>query len=143
MKSRQGSALVLVLCITAALSILMLRMYWRASLLLQTVVAREQDIKMRGATESLMLYAVFMAKHNWHYLVKHVAQGKNSEHQFAWEIEPSKKGDACVLYKAGAGKKRLAVEVSLQPDAGRLMKISCELLLVQDKKVVISEWKCD
>ena len=141
MKARQGSALVLVLCVTSALSILMLRMYWRASLLLQTVVERERDIKMRYATDALMRYAIYMAKHNWSYIIKHTASGKHSEHQFVWEIEAGKKGEAHVVYKAGAGKERLAVEVSLQPDAGRLMKISCELVSAPEGRVAIGGWK--
>jgi hypothetical protein len=120
---------------------LMLRMYWRASLLLQAVVEREQDIKMRYATEALMQYAVYMAKHNWNHLIKLTASGQQSVHQFEWEIETDKKGDAHVVYKAGAGKDRLAVEVSLQPDAGRLMKVSCELIGAPEGRVATGGWK--
>lgn len=141
MKTRQGSALVLVLCVTSALSILMLRMYWRASLLLQTVIEREQDIKKRYATEALMQYAIYMAKYNWHHLIKLVSGDKYSEHQFVWEIEKGKKGDAHVVYKAGHEKELLVVEVSLQPGQGRLMKISCELMALSKGRVVIDAWK--
>lgn len=141
MSARRGSALVLVLCVTSALSVLMLRMYWRASLLLQTAVEREQDIKVRYATEALMQYAVYMAKHNWSYVIKLIASGKYSEHQFVWEVEAGKKGEAHVMYKAAAAKERLAVEVSLQPEQGRLMKISCELMALSKGRLVIDAWK--
>lgn len=141
MKVRSGSALVLVLCVTSALSVLMLRMYWRASLLLQTVVERERDIKMRYAIESLMQYAMYMAKHNWALLVNQTMQGKHSEHHFTWEVEMGKKGDAYVMYKAGLVKGQLFVEALLQADAGRMMKISCELIAAPEGRVTISAWK--
>lgn len=144
MKARSGSALVLVMCVVGALSILMLRVYWRASLLLQTVVEREQDIKMRCAAEALMLYAARMAKHNWAYLIKHAAQGKVSEHHLIWEIDGAKKVPATCVFKS-LSKDLLGVEVFLE-SGERTIKLSCELRMGkadahEGNKVVISAWK--
>ena len=140
MNARRGFALVLMMCVAAALSILMLRMYARASLLLQTVVERERDIKMNYATEALMLYAVRMAKHNWSYLLKYTALGEQSEHHFVWDIDGVKKSPATCVYKA-VGKERLGVEALLEPDVGRAVKISCELHRGKGDGVVIDMWK--
>ena len=142
MKHRQGSALVLVMCIAAALSVLMLRIYARASLLLQTVVQRERDIKLNYAAQALAVYAIHMAKHNWSYLLKNTAQGQPSEHRFSWDIDDANKAPAICSFKA-TSSDRLVVEVYLEPERGRAVKISCELSKGKGDKVVINGWKVE
>lgn len=139
MKGKRGSALVLVMCIMSALSILILKMYQRSALLLQTVAAYESDIKMRYACHALMLYAVHMAKHNWAFLVRHAQDQSLLEHRFMWEVDRSK-CDALCIYTV-VSKERLAVRVSLEPNHTRSTTILCELIIQPNRQVMIADWQ--
>lgn len=141
MKKQSGFTLVLLIFILTALSILMLNIYRRSSLLLQGVVEHAYDVRQRYACEALMHYALYMAKYNWDYLIQLTKHGEQSVHSFEWDIVPEKKGDATVTYKAAATKGRLVVAVSLQPDRGRLITISCEITATPEGQVMIKAWK--
>jgi hypothetical protein len=139
MPKRQGSALVLVMCVLAVLSIFMVRMQYRTSLLLETVVQREQDIVKQYAAQALLNYAIFMAKHNWKYLVTVTSQGNLSEHYFDWDIGDGKSVLAACLYKS-LGSNRLSIIASLDFGAGKTVTIGCELQITSKGLIEITKW---
>ena len=139
MSKRQGSALVLVMCVLGVLSIFMLRIQHRTSLLLETVVQREQDIIKQYAAQALLNYAIFMAKHNWNSLVTVTSQGNLSEHFFDWNSGDGKSIPAICVYK-GIGSNRLSVTVSLEFGNGKTLTAGCELQITSKGQVVIQKW---
>lgn len=136
--ARSGSALVLVMCIAGALSVLMLRMYARASLLLQTVVYREQDATLRYAAEALLVHAANVAKQDWHGIIAAVKKTDAITHVIDWQVREGKKGEGTFVFKS-AGKEELFVQAMLDNDT-RTFSISCVLKPVKDG-LVIREWK--
>jgi hypothetical protein len=137
MKVCRGSALVVVLCITAVLSMLMMRIYLRSSLILQTVVEREQCIKRSYAADALLLYGIHMAKHNWPFLLE-TTKTKGSEHHFMWDVCPKKVPATCRY--SFVDKDTLAVEAVLSCDDAACYKRSCRLRCTKES-YVIDSWR--
>jgi hypothetical protein len=143
-KVREGSSLVLIICTLAALSLLLLHMHRRSSLVLLTVIEREQQVKHMYATHALMLYAIQLAKKNWGYIAECIKEEPYMVENFSWKIDESKEGDATCIFKKSEDNT-ICVEVTLDRESiAHALRAVIELNDVDDekyKRVVIRQWK--
>ena len=145
MKRRTGSALLVVLLITAGLSTLLIRIHYRASLLLETVHEREKQLQWYYATQTFMLYAIHVAKKNWRYIHDQSKVHMLSYHDMPWQITEHMQGKGTIIFSSQGD----AININVQLYNAHQLKqhISCIIRsnqLVQQEeqveKVTIYNW---
>lgn len=137
-KHIDGSALLLVLCIIAALSTLFLTLYRRSALVLLAAVEHEQLVRRQTCLDALMRYALIGLKKNWSYVMAQIAREKMSEHKLTWEITPGKDLPAYCIYRT-AGEHACAIEVGVEIKS-IIYKLSCRVT-IENGNLVIDSWK--
>ncbi|MEX0848645.1 MAG: hypothetical protein WD055_00270 [Candidatus Dependentiae bacterium] len=143
-KACSGSSIVLVICTLAALSLLLLHTHRRSSLVLLTVIEREQQVKHSYATHALMLYAIQLAKKNWSHIVASIEKEPYAIDDFLWNIDESKEGNATCIFKK-AEDNTICIEATLARElVAHALQVIIELNDIDDEKckqVIIRQWK--
>ncbi len=145
MKRRQGSALLVVLLITAGLSMLLMRIQYRSSLLLETVYEREKQLQWYYAAQSFMLYAIHIVKQNWRYIHEQSKGSSFAYHALPWQVTEQIIGKGNMTFSSQEGGVYISVELF---DAHQLKQhLSCsiysdqpEALQEQIEKATIHNW---
>lgn len=146
MKKRTGSALLVVLLITAGLSTLLMRIHHRSSLLLETVRERERQLQWYYATQTFMLYAIHVAKKNWRYIHEQSKAHSLSYHDMPWQVTEQMQGKGAITFSLqGTG---IHINVQLYDVHQLKQHLSCivqshyqsDQLQEQVEKVAIHNW---
>lgn len=138
MKKKTGSAMVLILLLSASISFVLIRVYYRCALLQQTVADREKQLVWYSGAQACMQYAIQLAKANWDYITK-----DSQELNFAvsWSLGPKKLVPATISFRSEP--KAIHIMVQLCDDHNKLQQqVACSIKRAQNKgdKVVISDW---
>lgn len=142
---RIGSALLMILLILAGISTLLLRVHYQCSLLLETVIEREQQLVWYNGTQACMQYALYLAKKNWQYLQDLAGQGAATTFVTSWSLNKQKQVPAHISFRMSGADMHVCVQ--LYQDNVVKKQISCALKVVEldDKqmvnKVKIYEWR--
>ena len=112
---KQGSALLFALLFIAASRIISTQLFFRSSLLIQTVYERELFAQRYRAHETLMRYAISVAKHNWRYITKRAQQGPLTFASFDWPIDEQKMAKGTVTFISRTDQQ-LAVTTQLEQE---------------------------
>ncbi len=145
MKRRVGSALLVVLLITAGLSTLLMRIHYRSSLLLETVRERERQLQWYYATQTFMLYAIHIVKKNWRYIHDQSKAHLLAYHDMPWQVTEHIKGHGAMTFSPQEGAIHINVQLY---DADQLKQhLSCmvhshqsDQLEEQFNKAIIYNW---
>ncbi len=112
---KRGSALLFALLFIAASMIITTQLFFRSSLLIQTVHERELFAQRYRAHETLMRYAISVAKHNWRYITKRAQQGPLTFASFDWPIDEQKMAKGTVTFISRTDQQ-LAVTTQLEQE---------------------------
>lgn len=144
MNRRKGSALLMILVLMTGVSLLLINLNYRFSLLVQAVVLREKQIRYACAAQACMFYAIQLAKYNWNTIGIRTQYERLSYTDLPWYITPKEVAHASISFeKAGEG---LFITVELLDDQYRKKgAISCKVTAVKslqkEVQLLISEWK--
>ena len=148
MKRRVGSALLVVLLITAGLSTLLMRIHYRSSLLLETVREREKQLQWYYATQTFMLYAIHIVKKNWRYIHDQSKAHLLAYHDMPWQVTEHIKGHGTMTFSSQEGA--IHINVQLYDMSQLKQHLFCiiqshqshqlDQLQEQIEKVVIHNW---
>lgn len=149
MKRQTGSALLVVLLITAGLSTLLMRIHYRSSLLLETVREREKQIQWYYAAQTFMLYAIHLAKKNWRYIHDQSKAHQLTYHNMLWQVTEQTQGKGTMTFSSQKGT--LHINVQLYDTSQLKQHLFCiiqshqphqlgDQLEEQVKKVIIYNW---
>ncbi len=146
MKRRTGSALLVVLLITAALSTLLMRIHYRSSLLLETVREREKQVQWYYAAQTFMLYAIHLAKKNWRYIHDQSKSHQLTYYDMSWQVTEQTQGKGTMTFSSQEGI--LHINVQLYDTSKLKQHLFCTIqscqsddqLEEQVKKVIIHNW---
>jgi hypothetical protein len=144
MNRHKGSALLMVLFITNGVSLLLINLNYRFSLLVQTVMQREKQIQYVCAAQACMFYAIQLAKHNWYQICTKIDHEPLLYTGVPWYITLKNMVYVSILFKKAEQGVMIAIELS--DDAqGKRESISCTVTPVgkiqKEIQLVISDWK--
>ena len=144
MNRRNGSALLMILVLMTGVSLLLINLNYRFSLLVQAVVLHEKQIRYTCAAQACMFYAIQLAKHNWNSIGIRTEYDRLSYTDLLWYVTSKEVAHASISFeKSGEG---LFITVELLDDEHHKQgAISCKVTAVnkiqREMQVMISEWK--
>lgn len=147
MKKRSGSALLVVVLVTTMLSSLVWLVQYKVSLLMQTVVERESQLKWYNAAQACMFYAIHLAKANWQHMMQSSSFKEGQTYNIRWALDHQRTVPTNIWLCRQDEIIRLKVE--LYNESGTLQQqISCSIKPIGAKKdassvnqVMIYDWK--
>ncbi len=148
MKKRAGSALLVVVLVTTMLSSLLWLVQYKVSLLMQTVVERENQLKWYNAAQACMFYAIHLAKANWQHIMMQSSNFKEGRtFKILWALDHQRKVSTDVWFCAQ--DEKICLKVELYNESGTLQQqIACSIKPIGAKKgassvnqVMIDDWK--
>jgi hypothetical protein len=144
MNARKGSALLMVLLLMTGVSFLLMNLNNRFSLLVQTVVQREKQIRSSCAAQACMFYAIQLAKHNWDDINMGAQYERLSYTGLPWYITPKEIVQASISFERVGDT--LSITIELGEDSGpKKESISCRVTAMnkvrKEVQLTISGWK--
>lgn len=144
MKQRSGSALLMVLFVLMGMSMLLLRVHYRCSLLLETVAEREHQLIWYNAAQACMQYAIYVAKANWYHIQDLVNNGQTAHFVTSWSLNAQRKVPARIAFSLLGVDMHILVQIYDEQTTLK-RQIACTLEPVevdgsQVTKVKIYDW---
>jgi len=139
-----GATLIIVLLVMSGISMLLIRVHYRCSLLLETVIEREKQLKWHFAAQACMQYALKLAVSNWYYI--HDTNKQGVDYITSWYVGQQEQVPLRLAFMAY--ESDLVVKIALSEGPHVREEISCKLKIVQEdrekrvvKKVMIYDWR--
>lgn len=126
MNKKPASALLTIMFILTTISALLIRIQYRASLLLETVIEREQHAQWYYATQALMRYAILFATYNWSTIHELATYNALMFENIDWPVTHEKRGRGTIGFTSSGD--RLYTYVQLHDDNQLQQCISCILI---------------
>jgi hypothetical protein len=144
MNQRKGSALLMVLLLMTGVSLLLMNLNYRFSLLVQSVIQREKQIRSNCAAQACMFYAIQLAKYNWNSIIMKTQYERLSYTSLSWYITPKEVVQASISFERVGDALLITVELG---DSGDHIReaISCKVTpvnkVLKDVQLIVSDWK--
>ncbi len=144
MSLRRGSALLMVLLLMTGVSMLLINLNYRFSLLVQTVVQREKQLQLYCAAQAVMFYAIQLAKHNWDEIHMRLRDESIVYRDVPWHMRSDKIMQASISYEKSGEALFVTIELCDDKDH-RKESISCKVTAenrgARDVQLMILDWK--
>ena len=135
MKQRSGSALLMVLFVLMGMSMLLLRVHYRCSLLLETVIEREHQLIWYNAAQACMQYAIYVAKANWYHIQDLVNNGQTAHFVTSWSLNAQRKVPARIAFSLLGVDMHILMQIHEGAALKKQITCTLKIIKVNDGKV--------
>jgi hypothetical protein len=135
MKQRSGSAILMILLVLTGMSMLLLRVHYRCSLLLETVIEREHQLIWYNAAQACMQYAIYLAKADWYHIQDLASNGRSTHFVTSWSLHKQRQVPAHIAFSISDGDMHISVQLYDQATLKRQITCTLKIIKVDEGKV--------